>query len=262
MHQMLLRRHKKPPRLELAERTVWGLFLQSFYRWNNQLIKRNNMQLVSQWWKESLVAAVDHFRLMLQRSERYKRGENTADRDPERGEDELKHMLLSHAPPCLCRHTSFSHTHTYSLTQLWVTCRSFRCAVGSITGLLTVKKWVTRGSCPIFLGAIICCHSSVTRPRRPLSHFSMDNGFPPSPLHLSAPLSLSLSVLDHWLTQYCLRLIAKGSRLRAKRLLTLASAAEEGVRSLECSAEWTDNGVLSCVRLSTYMCLYSNFSYK
>lgn len=93
---------------------------------------------------------------------------------------------------------------------------------------------------PHFLGAIICCHSSVARPRGPLSHFSMDNGPHLPPRHPFSP-SVCPSVLDHWLTQYCLRLIAKGSRLGAKGLLTLASAVEEGVGSLKGFAECTDS---------------------
>lgn len=92
------------------------------------------------------------------------------------------------------------------------------------------EKWVTRGSCPSFFSeggsyyllspecgeapAVLCLTSQWIM-------FSLL--LLPHSLTLSTPLRRS--VLDHWLTQYCLRLTAKGSRLRAKRLLTLAGAA-------------------------------------
>lgn len=139
-------------------------------------------------------------------------------------------MLLSHAPISVDTQLSCSWTHlkphtvTGDLLIVSVRSREYHRSTKS-------EKWVTRGSCPSFFfgrGQLLFVFTRVWRgPRCPLSHFSMDNGLPPSPPSLSLTLSTPLprSVLDHWLTQYCLRLTAKGSRLRAKRLLTLAGAA-------------------------------------
>lgn len=137
-------------------------------------------------------------------------------------------------------YTSFSPLslpHARTHLRPWVTCRLFWCAFGSITG---GGKWVTRGSCPIFRELLFV----VTRVWRGPAVLCLTSQWimvPTSPPRHPFSPSVCPSVLDHWLTQYCLRLIAKGSRLGAKGLLTLASAVEEGVGSLKGFAECTDS---------------------
>lgn len=135
----------------------------------------------------------------------YKTGrEGTADWDRER-ERSRDHAAFPR--PYLHRHTSFSllflaRGHTYGLTQSRVTCSSCWCTVGSITGLLRVKSGSLEGLVPFFCcfffgrGQLLFFVTQVWRGLHcPLSHFSMDNGLPPSPLlSLSLPLPPSASV--------------------------------------------------------------------
>lgn len=176
---------------------------------------------------------------MWQRSEGFiKRGERAQLTQIEREREEQRpccfptplspptHIFLS--PLSRSRTHLRPHTVTGDLLIVLVHSREYHRSTKS-------EKWVTRGSCPVFLlffflegGSYYFLSPKCGEASTVLcltSQWIMVSLLLPFSLSPSLSPPLPRCVLDHWLTQYCLRLTAKGSRLCAKRLLTLAGAA-------------------------------------